>query len=103
MLLPDRGLPGLGLRNPDPEEVRELKSRYVKGSVGDVEVKRRLVTVLDRLLAPIRERRRDFEARPGIVTEALRKGSEAERDVAAKTMEAVRGALRLDYVNPAGA
>lgn len=54
------------------------------------------------LLAPIRDRRRDFEARPRIVTEALRKGSEAEREVAAKTMEAVRGALRLDHVHPAG-
>jgi tryptophanyl-tRNA synthetase len=68
----------------------------VKGAVGDVEVKRRLVTVLDRLLAPIRDRRRDFETRPRVVAEALRKGSEVERDVAAKTMEAVRGALRLD-------
>ena len=54
------------------------------------------------LLAPIRDRRRDFEARPRIVTEALRKGSEVEREVAAKTMEAVRGALRLDHVHPAG-
>jgi tryptophanyl-tRNA synthetase len=88
--------------NPDLDEVNELKARYVRGSVGDVEVKRRLVAVLDRVLAPIRERRRDFEARPRVIAEALRKGSEAERDVAAKTMEAVRGALRLGYGAPAG-
>ncbi len=83
--------------NPDPEEVGELKARYEKGSVGDVEVKRRLVTVLHRLLVPIRERRSYFEARPRVVAEALGKGSEVERGVARQTMEAVRGALRLDY------
>jgi len=86
--------------NADPDEVSELKARYVKGAVGDVEVKRRLITVLDRLLAPIRERRRDFEARPRTVVEALRKGSAVERAVGARTMQAVREALRLGYADP---
>src|SRR5262249_26776416 len=89
--------------NPDSEEVNELKARYVKGSVGDVEVKRRLVTVLERVLAPIRERRRYFEARPRVGTEALKSGSGFERRVAAETMEAVREALRLDYATSASA
>ena len=89
--------------NPDAEEVSELKARYVRGSVGEVEVKRRLVTVLQRLLAPIRERRGAIEARPRLVAEALAKGSSAERGVAERTMEAVRGALRLDYVAAARA
>jgi tryptophanyl-tRNA synthetase len=89
--------------NPDPEEVSELKARYRKGLVGDVAVKRRLVSVLDRLLAPIRDRRRYFEGRPKFVTEALAEGSGAERGVARETMEAVRGALRLDDVRAAGA
>jgi tryptophanyl-tRNA synthetase len=83
--------------NPDPDEVSELKARYVKGSIGDVAVKRRLVTVLEQLLAPIRDRRSDFEARPRIVAEALGNGSAFARRVAQDTMEAVRAALRLDY------
>jgi len=81
--------------NPDPDDVGELKARYEKGAVGDVEVKRRLVTVLDRLLTPIRDRRRYFEERPQIATDALWEGSEVERRVARETMEAVREALRL--------
>jgi tryptophanyl-tRNA synthetase len=83
--------------NPDAAEVEELKARYASGSVGDVEVKKRLVTVLNRLLDPIRERRRHFEAQPRLVADALARGSEAARGVAERTMEAVRGALRLDY------
>jgi tryptophanyl-tRNA synthetase len=84
--------------NPDPEEVSELKARYVTGAIGDVEVKRRLATVVNRLLGPIRDRRGYFEARPRLVGEALGKGSAAERSVAATTMEAVREALRLNHV-----
>ena len=83
--------------NPDPGEVEELKARYRRGAVGDVEVKKRLVTVLERLLGPIRERRRAFEARPGLVTDALVRGSEAERAVAEETMGVVRAALDLGY------
>jgi len=83
--------------NPDADEVRELKARYVKGTIGDVAVKRRLVTVIEQLLAPIRERRRHFEGRPEIVADALGRGSADARRIGAETMAAVRAALRLDY------
>jgi tryptophanyl-tRNA synthetase len=84
--------------NPDAVEVAELKARYATGSVGDVEVKRRLAVALNRLLDPIRERRRRFEAEPRLVADALARGGEAARAVAARTMESVRSALRLDYL-----
>src|SRR5438876_8442379 len=48
--------------NPSVHEVNELKARYVKGTVGDVEVKTRLVAAVNHLLEPIRERRAYFEA-----------------------------------------
>jgi len=83
--------------NPDADEVRDMKARYIKGAIGDVAVKRLLVTVLEQLLAPIRERRRHFESRPEIVAEALGRGSAVARRIGTETMEAVRAALRLDY------
>ena len=43
--------------NPDRAEVADLKARYEKGTVGDVEVKRRLAAVLNTFLDPIRTRR----------------------------------------------
>jgi tryptophanyl-tRNA synthetase len=89
--------------NPDPAEVSELKARYVKGSVGDVAVKRRLVAVMEQWLAPIRDRRREFEARPRIVAEALATGSADARRIAQETMEAVRTALHLDATGGVGA
>src|SRR6185503_5409997 len=66
--------------NPDSAEVADLKERYTKGGVGDVEVKKKLAVAINALLDPIRERRAHFEARPKLVREALEKGSAAERE-----------------------
>lgn len=84
--------------DPDADDVNDLKARYRKGAVGDVEVKRKLAGVINDLLTPIRERRAYFEAHPNVAREALRKGSEAAREVAEMTMTAVRNALGLDHL-----
>src|SRR6266542_4072878 len=65
--------------NPDKAEIAELKERYRGGRVGDVEVKQRLVAVLDAFLAPIRERRAMFERDPRIVEDIIRAGSDRAR------------------------
>lgn len=81
--------------NPDREEVDDLRSRYRKGSVGDVEVKERLARALNAFLAPIRERRARYEARPGLVREALEAGTRRARRIAAETMGELRASLHL--------
>ena len=48
--------------NPNKAEVEELKDRYRKGTVGDVEVKQKLYDALEKFLRPIRERRGEFAA-----------------------------------------
>ncbi len=91
--------------NPNVEEVNDLKERYAKGTVGDVAVKRKLVTASQALLDPFRERRAYYEAHPNLVKEALEKGSTEERRVGAAMMERVRAALSLNYFEgaPVGA
>ncbi|MBF6600454.1 MAG: tryptophan--tRNA ligase [Dehalococcoidia bacterium] len=84
--------------NPDTAEVDDLKERYVRGAVGDVEVKKKLVVAINNLLEPIRERRAHVEARPQLVREALAAGSRAGYAAAEATIIAVRNALRLDYL-----
>ena len=84
--------------NPDTEEVADLKHRYVAGQVGDVEVKQRLVAVLESFLDPIRRRRIDLLAEnPLIVEDVLRTGTDRARREAAETMQQVRAAMHLDY------
>jgi len=81
--------------NQDREEVEELKARYRAGRVGDVEVKRRLVRALDHYLTPLREKRREFAARPDYVWGALREGTSRARPIAQATMTEVREKMGL--------
>ncbi len=83
--------------DPDKAAVDELKARYRAGTVGDVEVKRRLVAALEAFLAPIRERRAVIAAKPGLVDEILVAGSERARREAAETLREARHAMKLDY------
>jgi tryptophanyl-tRNA synthetase len=83
--------------NPNKAEVEELKERYRAGTVGDVEVKERLFKALDAFLAPIRERRAAYAAKPKQVREILIEGTRKGRELAQATMAEVRHAMKLDY------
>jgi tryptophanyl-tRNA synthetase len=83
--------------NPDKAEVDELKDRYRKGTVGDVEVKQRLFAALDNFLTPIRERRAQYESNPNRVREIILDGTAKARAVAKQTMKDVRAAMKLAY------
>ena len=83
--------------NPNRAEVDELKERYRKGTVGDVEVKQRLYDALNNFLAPIRERRAQFERHSKQVYEIIVEGTRKGRAVAQQTMDEVRTAMKIAY------
>lgn len=89
--------------NDDRAEVEDLKERYRKGKVGDVEVKKRLASAINRFLDPIRERRVAFAARPGLVDEIIREGSARARDECRRTLAEARQAIGLTYFRDATA
>ena len=86
------------LFNLDREEVADLKDRYRRGAVGDVEVKQRLAAALNTFLDPIRERRAHYAAHMALVRDAVAVGSERARKTAQATMALVREALDLGYL-----
>lgn len=79
--------------NNNKDEVSELKERYQKGTVGDVEVKEKLVLALESFLDPIRERRSKYTEDK--VLEILFTGTKKARLTAKGTMEEVREAMKL--------
>ncbi len=81
--------------NPDREEVEDLKERYRKGKVGDVEVKQKLARAINNFLEPIRERRARLERNPEKVEAYLIEGTRRMRNEAAETMALVREAMGL--------
>ncbi|HTK70067.1 MAG TPA: tryptophan--tRNA ligase, partial [Candidatus Eisenbacteria bacterium] len=65
------------------------------GQLGCVADKKDLSQVLADQLAPFRERRKELEAHPKRVTEALKHGEEKARAIAQRTMAEVREAMKL--------
>ena len=83
--------------NPDLAEVNDLKDRYRTGRVGDVEVKKKLLTAIEAFLEPIRERRTRYEANPALVDEIIAAGNERTRAVARETVMMMEAAMGLGY------
>jgi tryptophanyl-tRNA synthetase len=81
--------------NPDTEEVEDLKTRYRKGKVGDVEVKRKLAKAINQFLEPIRERRAYYMQEPGRIDEILYTGTKKMGEEAKKTMTEVHKAMGM--------
>ena len=84
---------------PEYQNLDELKEHYRRGGLGDMKCKKFLNEVLQQFLAPMRERRREFEKDIPGVYEMLRKGTEQAREVACQTMSEVRQAMKIDYFN----
>ena len=81
--------------NPNTAEIDDLKERYLKGTVGDVEVKKKLALAINNFLAPMRERRAKYQAQPGLIEDVLVAGTERARAEAEKTMALVREAMGM--------
>ncbi|HWO72757.1 MAG TPA: tryptophan--tRNA ligase, partial [Dehalococcoidia bacterium] len=84
--------------NPDKAEVEDLKERYRKGKVGDVEVKQKLARAINAFLDPIRDRRAYYEAHRDEVRDALEKGIRETRAIADETMAMVKDAMQINYL-----
>lgn len=82
---------------PDYKNLDELKDHYKRGGLGDVKVKKFLNSVLQEELAPIRARRKEYEANIPYVYQILKEGSEKAERVAADTLASVKRAMKINY------
>lgn len=86
---------------PDYANLDEMKAHYTKGGLGDVKVKKFLNNVVQEELEPIRKRRAEFEKDIPEIYNILKKGSDAAREVAARTLSEVKHAMKIDYFEDA--
>jgi len=82
---------------PDDPKVVEMKEYYQRGGLGDVAVKKYLIEILEKILAPIREKRAELAKDPAAIYEILRQGSEKANVVADETLRKVRDAIGINY------
>ena len=86
---------------PEFQNLDELKAAYTHGGIGDMKCKKLLNNVINRMLDPIRQRRAEYEKDIPEIFNILKQGSESARETAAKTMDDVRRAMRIDYFDDA--
>ena len=87
----------LDVFDPKKEELEELKKQYKKGGLGDVVIKKRLISVLREVLDPIREQREYLATNPKHIMDILADGTKKARLVAQETLREVREAIKINY------
>ena len=83
--------------NPDQAWIAEAKSRYQAGEIGDVACKKKLIDVINDLLAPMHQRRQAYVNHPDYLLEILQKGAIRANEVANTTVDAVKKAIHQDF------
>ena len=82
---------------PDYQNLDEMKDHYRRGGLGDMKCKKLLNNILNEMLDPIRQRRHELEQDIPEIYNILRKGTDKARETAAKTMNEVRNAMKINY------
>lgn len=83
--------------NTNKPEVEDLKQRYRKGKVGDVEVKEKLAIAINSMLEPMHERRAEY-AESGRIEEIIERGTFRARQETQQTLYAMKKAMGLTGV-----
>ncbi len=77
--------------------VQELCGACREGSIGCVECKRRLADRVVAKMSPVYEKRQSITSKKGYIREVLDAGNRHAREVAARTLDDVRRAMRIDW------
>ena len=81
--------------NKDPQEMAELHEGCLKAGIGCIDCKKKLMTHLEEMMAPIQQRRVSFEKREDDLKQILEAGAKKASVVAAKTMDEVYTAMGI--------
>ena len=81
----------------DYASLDELKAHYTRGGLGDMKVKKFLAAIMQEELDPIRNRRKEFAKDIPAVYDMLKRGCETARETAARTLDEVRRAMKINY------
>jgi tryptophanyl-tRNA synthetase len=83
--------------NPNAAEVEDLKDRYRKGTVGDVEVKEKLYIAINNFLKPIREKRSEAEAKKDELLSIALQNSKKVSSIAQGVVDTMKDAMKIKF------
>jgi tryptophanyl-tRNA synthetase len=82
----------------DPARVAELERKYSTGdTIGDGHIKAEVAEAIDKLLMPMRERRRQYEGNDAAIIEIIKDGTARANILAEETLALAKDAAGLGY------
>ena len=81
---------------PEYNDLDELKTHYARGGLG---IKRFLNNIIQELLEPIRERRKELEQNPQYIFDVLREGTIRARVAAKENLIKLKTSMGINYFN----
>ena len=81
----------------DKEECKNICEECRAGKRGCVACKKQLIESINKVLEPIRDKRKHYEENPKEVMDILLAGTDKARVIARETMEKVKKSMKLDY------
>ncbi len=84
---------------PEYKNLDELKEHYRRGGLGDMKIKKFLNSILQDLIAPIRETRKELEKDPEKIFEILKTGTEKARRVTKENLSKMKTNMGINYFN----
>ena len=82
---------------PDYKNIDELKNKYREGGLGDVTIKKFLISILEEEFAPIREKRKYYETHIDEVYKIIEEGTKKAIEDANATLREVKNAIGINY------
>lgn len=79
------------------DSIPEIEEQCCAGSMGCVQCKRNLADKMVEQLSPIYEKRQEIAAKPQYIREVVYSGNEKARAIAARTLEEVKSAMKIDW------
>lgn len=83
----------------DKDKIQDMKDHYKHGGLGDVAIKKYLFEILNEVLTPIRNKRKEYAKNPDLVYKMLEKGCAKANLIANTTLNEVKEAMGINYFN----
>src|SRR5262245_19894081 len=83
---------------PDVARVAELKDKYKRGdNIGDGHIKAEVADAVDKLLAPMRQRRKQYERNDEAILKILKEGCAKAIDTTEQTLALAKNAAKYEF------
>lgn len=87
----------LNIFDESKEELEELKKHYQRGGLGDMVLKKRLISILNDLIAPMRERRFELEKNKDFVWDVVKSGTNKTFEFAQNSIDEIKKIMKIKY------